>query len=244
MKMTSNFSKFAPRSFQRKWFVSLKGKPVLAREKGGGFVVIEGLDGSGQSTQAALLRDFFSEKGLQVVLTKEPTIRSRAGKKIRQILDKKIKTTPKKLQELFIQDRKEHLENIIIPALEKGKMVISDRYFFSTFAYGAADGLSLEQLIKMNSNFLLPDLTFFLKVSPEVCLKRIQKRGEPNTLFEKREKLARVWKVYKILPRKIKNVRLIEGERPIEEVFSQIKKIVLSQFPNLKQGGRYDRIKS
>src|SRR4030043_67748 len=116
----------------------------------GKFIVIEGLDGSGQSTQTGLLRDFLIKKGQEVILTKEPTRDSEAGKKIKEILDEKIRIEPQKLQDLFAQDRKEHLEKLIVPALKEGKTVISDRYFFSTFAYGAADGLDLEWLIKLN----------------------------------------------------------------------------------------------
>lgn len=194
----------------------------------GKLIVFEGLDGSGQSTQAGLLRDFLVKNGYQVVLTKEPTIDSEAGKKIRKILDKKIKVSLKELQRLFAKDRKEHLKNKIIPALKEGKIVISDRYFFSSFAYGTAEGLDLDWLIKINDKFLLPDLTFILKVRPAVCLERIAKRGDKRTLFEEKEKLAKVWQVYKLLPKKFENVRVIEGEKKILDVSSQIKKF----FPN------------
>jgi dTMP kinase len=195
----------------------------------GKFIVIEGLDGSGQSTQAGLLRDFLLKKGYQVVLTKEPTLDSEAGKKIRQILDKKNRVKPSQLQILFAQDRKEHLKNVIIPALKKNKIVISDRYFFSSLAYGKAEGLDLDWLIKLNDEFLLPDLIFILKVSPEICLKRIEERnqGRERTLFEEKEKLEKVWQAYQVLPKRFKNVRVIEGEKSKKEVFSQIKKIVL-----------------
>ena len=192
----------------------------------GKFIVIEGLDGSGQSTQANLLNDFLTKKGLKVILTKEPTKDSEAGRKIREVLDKKEKMEPSQLQELFAQDRKEHLENLILPALKEGKIVISDRYFFSSFAYGTASGLDLEWLIKINNNFLLPDITFLLKVSPEVCLERIAKRNQERTIFEEKEKLARVWDVYKILPTRFENIFLIDGEKSIEEVLEEIKKII------------------
>lgn len=192
----------------------------------GKFIVIEGLDGSGQSTQAELLRDFLIKEGYEVILTKEPTRDSEAGKKIKEILDGKIKIEPQKLQELFVQDRNEHLEKLVIPALKEEKMVISDRYFFSTFAYGVADGLDLDWLIKINNDFLLPDLIFILKVSPEVCIQRIEKRGEGIKLFEKKEKLEKVWKTYEILPSRFKNVYMINGEKTVKEVFSQIKDII------------------
>ena len=195
----------------------------------GKLIVFEGLDGSGQSTQAKLLTEFLLQQGRPVVLTKEPTLDSEAGKKIRKVLDKELKVESKKLQELFAQDRKEHLENLIIPALKEGKMVVSDRYFFSTFAYGTADGLDLEWLIKINNEFLLPDLVFFLKVSPEICIQRIEKRGLTKTLFEKKEKLEKVWQVYKILPNRFENIYLIDGEKSIEDIFIEIRQIVLSK---------------
>ena len=192
----------------------------------GKFVAFEGLDGSGQSTQTSLLRDFLIEKGFQTITTKEPTLDSEAGRRIKEILDEKIKTEPAKLQELFSQDRKEHLEKVIIPALKEGKWVISDRYFFSTFAYGTSEGLDLEWLIKLNDSFLLPDQTFILKVKPEVCIDRINKRGTKKQLFEKQEKLAKVWQTYTILPQRIENTLIVDGERAIEEVSSEIKEII------------------
>jgi len=195
----------------------------------GKFIVIEGLDGSGQTTQAKLLRDFFVKEGYKVILTKEPTLDSKAGKKIREVLDEKLKIEPAKLQELFSEDRKEHLENKISPALKERKIVISDRYFFSTFAYGVADGLDLDWLIKLNDNFLLPDLTFILKVGPQVCIQRIEKRGAEIKLFEKKEKLEKVWQTYAILPNRFENVYIVDGEKTKEEVFSQIKSIVISK---------------
>ncbi len=192
----------------------------------GKFIVIEGLDGSGQTTQVKLLGNFFIEKGYEVVLTKEPTLASSAGKEIRDALDKKVEAEPLKLQELFTLDRKEHLERLIEPALKEGKIVISDRYFFSTFAFGAADGLDLEWLIGLNNDFLLPDLTFILQVSPEVCVRRIEKRGQGIKLFEKKEKLEKVWQTYKILPNRFENVYIVNGESSIEEVFNAIKTII------------------
>lgn len=195
----------------------------------GKFIVFEGLDGSGQSTQSELLSGFLINKGYNVVLTKEPTLDSEAGKKIRKILDKEMRVTSKELQALMVQDRKEHLEKTIIPALKERKIVISDRYFFSTFAFGSSDGLDLEWLIEMNNQFLYPDITFLLKVNPEVCIERIKKRGEKVALFEKREKLAEVWKTYKILPERFENIYVIDGEKSIEKVFERVKGIINSR---------------
>ena len=196
---------------------------MLKNQYPGKFIVLEGLDGSGQSSQASLLGDFFIKNGKDMVLTKEPTQNSEAGKKIKKVLEEHIEINPLELQKLYAQDRKEHLENVIIPALKQGKIVISDRYFFSTFAFGTAHGADLEELIKMNDNFLYPDLAFLLKVDPKVCIERIEKRADPKTLFEKEEKLEKVWQVYKTFPSRFENVKLIDGEQSIEQVFEQIK---------------------
>ncbi len=185
----------------------------------GKFIVIDGLDGSGQSTQVSCLADFL---GQETVITKEPTKDSEAGRKIRKILEEHIELDPLEFQKLYVQDRKEHLNNLIIPALEQGKTVISDRYFFSTFAFGTAHGSNLEQLVELNNEFLYPDVTFLLKVSPKICIERIKKRGSHIDLFEKEEKLSKVWDVYKTLPSRFKNIHIIDGEHSVEEVFRQI----------------------
>lgn len=195
---------------------------MIKNNNPGKFIVFEGLDGSGQTTQAGLLRDLLQKSGFKVVLTKEPTLDSEAGKKIRQALDKVIRVEPGLLQELFVQDRKEHLENLVIPALKEGKIVISDRYFFSTFAFGVSDGLDLQWLIKLNDGFLLPDMSFILKVNPQTCIKRIEHRGEGKKLFEREKKLVKVWQTYKILPDIFRNVCMINGEKPIGEVFAEV----------------------
>lgn len=189
----------------------------------GKFIVFEGLDGSGQSTQAALLKEYLEKKGREVLLTKEPTKESEAGKKIREVVvEKSISVSPQELQQLFTVDRAEHLEKMVIPALQKGIWVISDRYFFSTFAYGTSHGVDLEWLIEQNSKFLLPDMTFLLKVSPAVCVERIQTRGKGVTLFEEQEKLERIWKVYETFPKRFENIHVINGEQPIEKVHQDI----------------------
>ncbi|MDD2731598.1 MAG: dTMP kinase [Candidatus Pacebacteria bacterium] len=202
----------------------------------GKFMAVEGLDGSGQTTQVVLIKDFLIENGFRVITTKEPTLNSESGLRIRKVLDEKMKISPDELQRLFAQDRKEHLEKLIIPNLEKGSFVVSDRYFFSSFAYGSSEDISLDSLIELNNDFLIPDLTIILKVRPEVCISRIEKRGTAKTLFEKTSKLAKVWKTYEIMPKRFENVIIIDGERPISEVFNEIKNIIFSKLFQDKYG--------
>ena len=197
------------------------------------FIVFEGLDGSGQTTQANLLRNFLEKKGFKVVLTKEPTLETKEGKEIKKVLEKKIKKSPLSLQKLFAKDREKHLKRTIEPALRKGKIVISDRYLFSSLAYGSLD-VSLKKLKELNKNFLLPDLVFFLNVKADNCLKRIKKRGEKIHLFEEKEKLRRVYQNYQLILKSFKNVYFINGEKSKKEVFREIKKIINQYLTKIK----------
>ena len=192
----------------------------------GKFIVVEGLDGSGKSAQVDLLINYLKEKGKNVVITKEPTIDSESGRKIKQALRKEITVDPLELQKLYVQDRREHLENKVVPALERGDFVISSRYDFSTFAYGYSDGLNVNLLIEMNKDFLLPDLTIIVDVLPENCVKRIEGRGEEKELFEQLEKLTKVNEIYKKIPQMFENVFAVNGEKSIPEVFEEMKKII------------------
>lgn len=186
----------------------------------GKFIVIEGLNGCGKSTQIELLKNF-----QKVVITKEPTADSPAGRKAREVLSRKKKAGPAELQKLFSQDRKHHLHNFIIPNLKQGKTVISDRYFLSSFAFGGLD-LNMNWLIKLNNKFLLPDLIFILKTSPQECLKRIEARSGETRIFEEEEKMKKIWGNYEILAKKFKNTHIINGEQPIKKVYKDIVKII------------------
>lgn len=198
-------------------------------KKVGRFIVFEGLDGAGRSTQIEKVKSFLIDKGLEVVTTKEPTIDSESGRKIKNILQNKIETEPIELQKLYAQDRKEHLENKVVPALKEGKTVISDRYFFSTFAYGTAHGGKLEDLIRLNSDFLYPDLIILFKIDAKTCIERIEGRGEPKEFFEKQEMLKKVGQVYEMIAKNFKNFYIINAQNSIEEVFEQIKDIILKK---------------
>lgn len=191
----------------------------------GKFIVFDSLDGAGNSTQARLLADYLKKKRKKVFLTKEPTT-GLIGGLIRSQLKKEWHSSQICLQLLFSADRAYHLEKEVIPLLKKGAIVISDRYFFSTFAYGNLEIQDLNWLLKINEKFLLPDLTFFLKVSPKICIERIKKSRFEITLFEKESVLKKVWENYERLAKIFKNVHIIDGEKEIEEVFSKIKEIV------------------
>ena len=201
----------------------MKKNPYLGK-----FIVFEGLDGSGQSTQAEILKNFLNKQGIKAHLTKEPTD-SLIGGLIRSQLRGEWKSKQECLQLLFSADRAYHLEREVIPLLKKGVVVICDRYFFSTVAYGAVEIKDWNWLLEINKNFLLPDITLFLKVPPKTCIKRIKQSRFEFSLFEKENFLKRVLRNYLNLAKEFKNIYIIDGKKSIEEVAQETSKIVLSQ---------------
>lgn len=160
------------------------------------FIVFEGIDGSGKSTQAARLQQSLLQAGLDAVLTREPTD-GPWGRKIRDIAAKgRTGTSLDEEIEIFVQDRREHVREVIRPALRRGAVVICDRYYFSTIAYQGALGADPAALRRLNENkhgFPRPDVVFFIDVSPCVGVNRInKKRGGANTGYEKLDFLERV----------------------------------------------------
>lgn len=201
----------------------------------GKFIVFDGLDGSGMSTQTAKLADFLNEKNQKLKfghtgthLTKEPTS-SLIGGLIKSQLTHDWKSSQECLQLLFSADRAYHLEKEIIPLLERGVIVICDRYFFSTLAYGSLAIQDFNWLLNLQKQFLVPDITFFLKVSPKICIERISKERFESTLFEKEEMLGKVWKNYKKLAKRFKNIHVLNGERPVDKIAHDIQKIVIKK---------------
>ena len=207
-------------------FLSLRGERIMPRASGAVFVVFEGPDGAGKTTQAGILKTYLEAKGLKVLLTKEPTSETEAGRKVREILNSKINIDPKELQKLFIEDRREHIGKEIIPALKQGEIVICDRYFFSTFAYGYIDNPNVEELINLNRSFIMPDVTLLLLADPEKCIARLDNRSQKIDLFEKVEKLRKVNEGYRMLANRFKNVITIDGEKRIGDIHNEIIKIL------------------
>ena len=201
--------------------------------KKGIFIVLEGPDGSGQSTQTALLARWFRKKNLRVFVTKEPT-NSLIGGIIRSILKKEWKVDMKTLQLLFTADRAYHLQMEIEPLLKKGINVISDRYILSNLAFGSLEE-DLEWLKKINSKFPEPDLTFILNVPGKVCAERIAKSRFSFEIFETADKLEKIRKNYLGLKNYQKNTHVIVGdERRPEEVNKEIVGIVEDYYKKME----------
>lgn len=160
--------------------------------KRGLFIVFEGIDGSGKSTQIDLLGKWLSEQGYKVIVTREPTD-GQYGQQIRKLYTDRGQVTPQQELELFVQDRREHVENVIQPGVNGGGIVLSDRYYFSTVAYQGAAGLDPQVIVEKNNFAPEPDMVILITMSPEESVARIkEKRGDQLNDFEQLEQLKKV----------------------------------------------------
>ncbi|MFA5406087.1 MAG: dTMP kinase [Candidatus Nanoarchaeia archaeon] len=182
-------------------------------------ITFEGIDGSGKTTQTRLLKKWLESQGKQVILTEEPT-----NNEIGNILKKQMKTNTHSWVEaiLFAADRALHCEQVIIPNLDK--IVICDRYTHSTLAYQTSMGLDHKWVTCLNKNAPTPDLTIYLDIKPETAMKRISKRNKQTIKYEKLALLKKVRQEY--LRMKSKKFIIINAEKPIKDLFKEIRMIV------------------
>ncbi len=181
--------------------------------KRGVFICIEGLDGSGKTTQAQLLTTRLSEK-YDVVYTAEPS-QGKIGTFIRGCCLYEGKRLPTEAEALlFAADRIEHMQNEIAPALAEGKLVICDRYIYSSLAYQGSVGLSLDWIKTVNARALQPDFSVFIDVSPERVLERLQRK---KSVMETLEIQRKVREVYLKFVEKGELIR-IDGDKPKDVV--------------------------
>ncbi|MGD0645272.1 MAG: dTMP kinase [Candidatus Bathyarchaeia archaeon] len=160
--------------------------------KKGVFICIEGLDGSGKTTQARLLTRMLS-KSYNAIYTAEPS-HGKTGTFIRESClyeERRLPTAAEAL--LFAADRIEHIENEIKPALAEGKLVICDRYIYSSLAYQGSGGLSLTWIKKINSHALQPDFGIFIDASPERVLERLERKKSVMETLEIQQKVREVY---------------------------------------------------
>lgn len=192
--------------------------------KKGILIVFEGIDGSGKTTQAKILLDKLRVKGIDAVYFQEPT----QGKWGRIIKEKALfpdSLTPREEVDLFQKDRKNNVEKNLKPALEEKKVVILDRYYFSTIAYQGARGIDPGWIRHNNEKFAMkPDLVFILDVEAKNGLQRIEDRKKKDRLFEREEYLVKVREMFRSF--KGKGFFHIDGAKPKEEISQEIEKIV------------------
>ncbi len=159
------------------------------------FIVVEGLDGAGTTTQVDRLVAKLRAHGREVMATREPTGRS-VGRLVRRVLSGDPDfPSARVLPWLFAADRADHLDAMIEPALAAGVIVVSDRYYHSSLAYQSLVQ-PLAQVHALNATFRAPDLTVFVRVPPEVALARIEARGGDREIFEQLDQLKRIDEAY------------------------------------------------
>lgn len=193
------------------------------------FIVFEGADGSGKSTLSGMLHQYLNSIDQKTYKTFEPT-NGPIGSVLRNILTKRIKADEKTIGAMFLADRIDHISNEtngMLSYLDRGYHVISDRYYYSSYAYHVPH-LSLDWVIDANSvcaEMLRPDIVFYIDISVETSMERISKNRQSVDLFESKERITKVINNYKSAIEQEghkDNVVIINGERPIEEVYADI----------------------
>ncbi len=181
---------------------------------GGLLIAIEGIDGAGKTTLAHTLRDTLSLDGCTVNLSKEPTngpwgMQMRASASTGRL-------SPEEELRLLILDRRQHVDELVAPALARGEIVILDRYFPSNVAYQGAAGLDIGTLVQANAFAPRPDLLLLLDLAPEVGLARIRLRGDKPNHFETADNLDRCRAIFRDLA--LPHTAVMDATRAADEV--------------------------
>lgn len=202
----------------------------------GTYVALEGIDGSGKSTQLHLIAQALRGEGLPVVLTSEPRRDSVVGKIIHDVLQSQTSMPSAAFQYLYTADRVINQETIVKPSLEKGDIVLTHRSFWSVIPYGVMDrGLGeygeknaevlmvAQGLLSQYHQFICPDVTFYLDVPVDVAMQRLSDMDKQKEIYEKKDKLTQIAKGYEWEMEKFPNkfVR-IDGTKKEDEITEEI----------------------
>ena len=193
------------------------------------FIAFEGIDGSGKSTQIQMLTNRIQQEGIRCYQTCEPS-GGPIGSLTRQILTGRIKADSRVIAAMFAADRLDHLLNDvdgIVHKVEEGICVITDRYYFSSYAYHSTD-VPMDWVIKTNeesAKVLRPDVTVFIDIDADTAMERITKNRFHTELFEKRSTLDKVrnnyLKAFDLLKEE-ENVVIVDGTKSVEEIAEEI----------------------
>jgi dTMP kinase len=186
----------------------------------GKLIVFEGIDGCGKTTQLQLLADILTDQGFPVVSTKEPT-EGPFGQKIRKLYQNRESVSRRQELELFIDDRREHVRELLKPSIAAGKIVLCDRYVLSTVAYQGAAGMNMEEIFLLNNFAPGPDLALLFQTEPDTSIARITgNRRESLNDFEQAEGLAKVAKIFGTLD--LPYIRRIDATGSIASVHQAV----------------------
>jgi dTMP kinase len=206
------------------------------------YIALEGIDGSGKTTQVERLVSELERQGKEVIHTREPRKGTGLiGKLIQDILLGKAKISPVAFQYLFSADRQMHHQELILPALEEGKVVISDRCFWSAIPYGILDmneeidtntmqqKLVAQSILSFYHEFTVPDKTFYLDVTLDTAIERITKGDGANEIYEDKTKLKCALSGYQWLLKEFpKEFSVIDANQGVDEVTNEIAKAISS----------------
>jgi len=197
--------------------------------KRGFFICIEGLDKSGKTTQSILLVETLCRMGYDAIYTSEPSSGEIGNFIRRYVLNRKERVYVMVEALLFAADRTEHTESFIKPNLKKGKIVVSDRYLFSSLAYQGAAGIDIDWIKEINKAAIKPDIAIYIDIPVEVIFRRCQGR---KSVMERREIQEKVREIYMKLVQDGELI-LVDGNKSVEETANDIKRLVTERL-NLK----------
>ena len=202
------------------------GRPVKKPNAKPLLIVFEGIDGAGKSVQAKMLADRLQAEGIPHILTAEPSD-GPIGRRIRSL---KVRPEPVEEERLFTEDRRDHVQNVIMPALKRGDTVICDRYVYSSVAYQGVRGIDPEKILAENRHFAtVPDLIFLLEVTVDMALSRIGRgRSDGFSAFEDRSDLEAVHAIYSSMSDP--TIHRMDGSLPPDELHREIVEIVRSAY--------------
>jgi dTMP kinase len=197
----------------------------------GFFIVLEGIDGSGKTTQAKSLVNTLKEKGFDAVFFKEPSA-GPLGRKLKKQARLKDGLTPEQEFELFQKDREENVEVNIKPALKRKRIVVLDRYYFSTMAYQGAKGIDIREIKERNDKIAVqPDMVIILDVSAKTGLERIKERKKKDRLFEREDYLRKVRKIFQSFSGE--NIVHLDGRETEQSLSVKIEDMVMGRISEL-----------
>ncbi|WP_240194358.1 dTMP kinase [Desulfopila inferna] len=184
--------------------------------KRGSLIVFEGIDGTGKSTQLELLAVHLRASGYDVVTTKEPT-EGEFGQRIRKLYLNRDEVTREEELDLFLCDRRDHVEHLIRPSLAEGKIILCDRYYLSTMAYQGAAGMNIDEIARKNNFAPEPDLALIFQLNPRQSIERItSNRGDRLNDFEQEDSLKKVERIFNSLS--YPYICYIDADQTIEDV--------------------------
>jgi len=202
----------------------------------GKYIALEGTEAAGKTTQAKALEGYFKNQGKTVLLTHEPRKEGLIGDLVHKVLKGEVSANAVGLQYLFATDRALHQEELVVPALKRGEIVITDRCFWSAVVYGILDKseeyskgnvdqlLVAYSILSLYHQFISPDYTFYLKIPLDVSIARLtNERKQAKEIYEEENKIKKIIEGYDFLASRFASeITIVDGTREIEEVTKEI----------------------